>query len=70
MLLAENAVLSAHGFICEDGTEFPKEKGQEAAQEGGETLEGMYAQGCESLEQARIRMAPGVAGTEEDEEMR
>jgi hypothetical protein len=34
MLLAENAALSEHGFICEDGPELPKEKGQEAAQEG------------------------------------
>jgi hypothetical protein len=50
MLLAENAALSAHGFICEDGPELPKEKGQEAAQEGGDVLEGMYAPGCESLE--------------------
>jgi hypothetical protein len=39
MLLAENAALSARGFICDDGPELPKEKGQEAAQEGGETLE-------------------------------
>jgi hypothetical protein len=38
MLLAENAELSAHGFICEDGLELPKEEGQEAAQEGGEAL--------------------------------
>jgi hypothetical protein len=27
MLLAENAALSAHGFICEDGPEMPKEEG-------------------------------------------
>jgi hypothetical protein len=70
MLLAENAALSAHGFICEDGPELLKEKGQEAAQEGGETLEGMYTQGCESLEQARIQTVSGALGTEEDEEMR
>jgi hypothetical protein len=55
MLLAENAALSAHGFICEDGPELPKEEGQEAAQEGGEVPEGRCAAGCESLEQARIR---------------
>jgi hypothetical protein len=30
MLLAENAALSARGFICEDGSELPKEEGQEA----------------------------------------
>jgi hypothetical protein len=60
MLLAENASLSAHGFICEDGPELPKEKGQEAAQEGGETLERMYAQGCDSLEQAKLQGAHGT----------
>jgi hypothetical protein len=63
MLLAQNAALSAHGFICEDGPELPKEKGQETAQEGGETLEGMYAQGCESLDQARLQ---GNQGQEEE----
>jgi hypothetical protein len=41
MLLAENPALSAHGFICGDGPELPKEKGLDAAQEGGKTLEGM-----------------------------
>jgi hypothetical protein len=55
MLLAEKAALSAHGYICEDGPELLREEGQEAAQEGGEVLEGMYAPGCGSLEQARIR---------------
>jgi hypothetical protein len=54
MLLAENAALSAHAFICEDGPELPKEEGQEAAQDGGEVLEGVYTPGCESLDQARI----------------
>jgi hypothetical protein len=34
--------------------------GQEAAQEGGETLEGMYAPGCGSLEQAMIRGGAGA----------
>jgi hypothetical protein len=60
MLLAENAALSVHGFICEDGPELPKEKGQETAQKGGETLGGMFAQGCESLEQARLQGNPGI----------
>jgi hypothetical protein len=50
------------------GPELPKEKGQEAAQEGGETLEGMYALGCESLGQARIRPNLEGLGPEEDEE--
>jgi hypothetical protein len=60
MMIAENATLSAHGFICEDGPELPKEDGQGAAQEGGETLEGMYAPGCGWLEQARIRGSVGA----------
>jgi hypothetical protein len=55
MLLAENAALSTHGFICEDGPELPKEKGQEAARDGGEILEWMYDPGCISFEQARIQ---------------
>jgi hypothetical protein len=46
MLLAENATLSAHGFICEEWPELHKEKGQEAAQEGGDVLEGMYSPGA------------------------
>jgi hypothetical protein len=62
MLLAEKAALSEHGSICEDGPELPKEKGQEAAQEGGETLEGMYAQGRESLTQAKLQ---GLRGQEQ-----
>jgi hypothetical protein len=41
MLLAENAALSAHGFICEDGPELPREEGQEAVQERREVLEMM-----------------------------
>jgi hypothetical protein len=60
MPLAENAALSAHGFICEDGPELPKEEGEEAAQEGGEVLEGKYAPGCESLEHVRILRNPGA----------
>jgi hypothetical protein len=68
MPLAENAALSADGFICEDGPELPKEKWQEAAHEGGDTPEGMYATGCASLEQAIIQMSPGAPSTGEDEE--
>jgi hypothetical protein len=60
LLLAENAALSAPGFICEDGPELPKEEGQEAAQEVGEVLERMYAPGCESMEQAMIPMNSGA----------
>jgi hypothetical protein len=65
MLLADNAALSAHRFICEDGPDLPKEEDQEAADEGGEVPEGMYAAGCESLEQARIQANVGAGiGTE------
>jgi hypothetical protein len=60
MLLAENAALSAHGFICEDGPELPKEEGQEAAQEDGAVLEATYSPGCEPLDQARIPASSGM----------
>jgi hypothetical protein len=63
MLLAENAALSAHGFIREDGLELPKEEGQEAAQEDREVLEGMYAPGCESLDRASIPATSGMPRT-------
>jgi hypothetical protein len=63
MLLPENVALSAHGFIFEDGPELPKEEGKEAAEEYEEVLTGMYAQGCESLDQARIPASPGMPRT-------
>jgi hypothetical protein len=66
MLLAESAALSAHGFICEDGRELPREEGQEAAQEGRKVFflgGGMYAPGCKSLDQARIPANPGMPRT-------
>jgi hypothetical protein len=41
---AKNAALGAHTYIVEDGPELPKSSGPHA-EEGGEVLEGMYAQG-------------------------
>jgi hypothetical protein len=54
MLVAESGALSAHGFICEDGPELPEKEEQESAQEGGDVLEGIYAEGCQSIAQANI----------------
>jgi hypothetical protein len=61
MLLAENAALSAHPFICEDGPEIPNAHGP-YAEVGGQILERMYAQGCSSLQDSRIREVSGRAG--------
>jgi hypothetical protein len=52
MLLAENAALSAYGFICEDGPELPKEEGHEAEQEDGE---GMHAPGISDAAEGTLR---------------
>jgi hypothetical protein len=41
---AHHAALSAHAYILEDGPELPKRSGP-YAEEGGEVLTGMYAQG-------------------------
>jgi hypothetical protein len=40
---AQNAALDAHTYILEDGPELPKSSGPHP-DEGGEVLEGMYAQ--------------------------
>jgi hypothetical protein len=63
MLPAEKAALRAHGYICEDGPELPKEEGQRAAQEGREVVEGMCATGCVSSGQARIQVSSGMPRT-------
>jgi hypothetical protein len=65
MLLSENAALSAHGFICEDGPELPKEEGQEAAQEDGEVLEGIPEDG-EVLELVVPPARQSTVGTSPD----
>jgi hypothetical protein len=54
ILFAQNAALSAHKYVLEDGPELPKSP-DPRAEEGGEVLEGMYAQGCMPIEESRIR---------------
>jgi hypothetical protein len=56
----QNAALGAHTYILEDGTELPKSLGPHA-EEGGEVLEGMYAQGRTTIEESRIRGRSGRA---------
>jgi hypothetical protein len=63
MLLPENAAVRAHGFVCEDGPELLNQEEQDAAQDGGEVLEGVYSPGCVALDQAKISMTSGTAGT-------
>jgi hypothetical protein len=57
--LAENAALLAHAYILEDGSILPKEQ-LPHAQKGGNVLEGMYAQGCTTLDQAMIKGRAGI----------
>jgi hypothetical protein len=47
--------------ILEDGPELPKSSGPHA-EEGGEVLEGMYAQGCTTIEESRIGVGKRRAG--------
>jgi hypothetical protein len=58
---AQNAALGAHTYILEDGSWLIAVYGPHA-DEGGEVLEGMYAQGCTSIEDSRIRGRSGRAG--------
>jgi hypothetical protein len=58
---AQNAALGCHMYILEDGPELPDSSGP-CAEEGGETLEGMYAQGCMMIEESSIRGRSGRAG--------
>jgi hypothetical protein len=53
MTIAQNAALSAYTYILEDGPELPKSSGPHA-EVGGEVLEGMYVQGCTSIEESRL----------------
>jgi hypothetical protein len=48
-------------YILEDGLELLKSSGPHA-EEGGEVLEGMYAQGCTTIEESRVRGRSGRAG--------
>jgi hypothetical protein len=71
-LLAENAALSTHAFICEGVPELPKVPGPHA-EIGGEILKRMYAEGCPSLSDSPIgrRRNPGslFPSDDDDEEM-
>jgi hypothetical protein len=57
---AQNAALDAHTYVLEDGPELPKRLGPHV-EEGGEILEGMYAQGCATIEESRMRGQSGRA---------
>jgi hypothetical protein len=58
---AQNAALGSQIYILEDGPWLIAVSGSHA-DEGGEILEGMYAQGCTSIEDSRIRGRSGMAG--------
>jgi hypothetical protein len=63
MVLAQNAILSAHTLILEDGPH---------AEEGGDVLEGMFAEGCSPPRDSRISVTPHGSpfpSDNEDEEM-
>jgi hypothetical protein len=49
---AQNPALVTHPYALEDGSELPKVTGPHA-EEGGGVLEGVYADVCTSLENAR-----------------
>jgi hypothetical protein len=55
---AQNAALGSHTYILEDGPWLRAVSGPHA-DEGGEILEGMYAQGCTSIEDSRIHGRSG-----------
>jgi hypothetical protein len=48
---AQNAALGSHTYIAVSGPH---------ADEGGEILEGMYAQGCTNIEDSRIHVQIGI----------
>jgi hypothetical protein len=58
---AQNGALGSHTYILEDRPWLLAVSGP-YADEGGEILEGMYAQGCTSIEDSRIRGRSGRAG--------
>jgi hypothetical protein len=62
--LAQTAALGFHPYILEDGPEIPTVGGPHA-EEGGEILEGMYAEGCTSIEDSRLHAQSGRAGMPE-----
>jgi hypothetical protein len=58
---AQNAAPGSHTDILEDGPWLIAVSGPHT-DEGGEILEGMYAQGCTTIEDSRIRGGSGRAG--------
>jgi hypothetical protein len=58
---AQNTALGSHTYILEDGPWLIAVSGTHA-DEGGEILEGIYAQGFTSIEDSRIRGRSGRAG--------
>jgi hypothetical protein len=56
----QTAALGSHTYILEDEPWLIAVSGPHA-DEGGEILEGMYAQGCTSIEDSRIRGGSGMA---------
>jgi hypothetical protein len=68
--LAQAAALGSDLYILEDGSEFPKVSGAHA-DPGGGLLEGMYTEGCASIEQSGIHSRSGspFPSDNEDEEM-
>jgi hypothetical protein len=50
----------AHTHVLDDGPELPKSSSPHA-EEGGEVLEGMYAQGSMTMEEEKIRRRSGRA---------
>jgi hypothetical protein len=58
---SRNAALGSHTYILKDGPCVPAESGPHA-EEGGDILSGMYAQGCATIEDSRICRQSGRRG--------
>jgi hypothetical protein len=52
MVLAQNSDSGAYPLVLEDGPEIPEAPGPHA-EEGGQVLQGVYADGCPSIMDAR-----------------
>jgi hypothetical protein len=65
--MAQTASLGSHPYVLEDRSELPKILGPHA-NKGGEVLEGMSADGCTSIDQAKISGSP-FPSDNADEEM-
>jgi hypothetical protein len=66
--LAQTAALGSHPYVLEDGPELPKIPGRHA-DEGGEVLEVMYADGYTSIDQAGIQGISFPSDNEDEEAM-